>query len=80
LTDRRANEKSFAFGNEKDRRRTVFGFLQNAENLFFGLGGFFGFHHGFFAFDVGLAAFFVFVFVVLFAHKCLYFVRRLRFR
>ena len=33
----------------------------------------------FFTFDVRLAPFFVFVFVVLFAHKCLYFVRALRF-
>jgi hypothetical protein len=45
----------------------------------FSLGGFFRFNDGFFAFDVGLAALFVFVFVVLFAHKCLYFVRVLRF-
>lgn len=34
---------------------------------------------GFFAFDVGLAAFFVFVFIMLFAHKYLYIIRRLRF-
>jgi hypothetical protein len=45
----------------------------------FGLGGLLGLNHRFFAFDVGLAPLFVFVFVVLFAHKCLYFVRVLRF-
>jgi hypothetical protein len=43
------------------------------------LRGFFGFHRGLFPLDVGLAAFFMFVFIVLFAHKCLYFVRGLRF-
>ena len=46
--------------------------------LLFG-GGLFGFDGGLFALDVGLAAFFMFVFIVLFAHKCLYFVRGLRF-
>ena len=40
---------------------------------------FFGLDDGLFAFDVGLAAFFMFVFIVLFAHKCLYIVRGLRF-
>jgi hypothetical protein len=46
--------------------------------LFF-RGGLFGFDRSLFAFEVGLAALFMFVFVVLFAHKCLYFVRGLRF-
>ena len=40
---------------------------------------FFGFDQRFFALDVGFAAFFMFVFIVLFAHKCLYNVRVLRF-
>ena len=44
-----------------------------------GRGLFLRLNDGLFAFDVGLAAFFMFVFVMLFAHKCLYFVRGLRF-
>jgi hypothetical protein len=48
-------------------------------SLRLGFGGLFRLHGGFFAFDVGLAASFVFVFVVLFAHKYLYIVRGLRF-
>lgn len=42
-------------------------------------GGLLRSHDGLFAFDVSLAAFFVFGFVQLFAHKCLYFDRVLRF-
>jgi len=40
---------------------------------------YFGLDDGLFSFDVSLAAFFMFVFVVLFSHKCLYFIRWLRF-
>ena len=38
----------------------------------FGRGGSFGLEGGLFTLDIGLAALFVLVFVVLFAHKCLY--------
>jgi len=41
---------------------------------------YFGLDDGLFSFDVSLAAFFMFVFVVLFTHKCLYFLCWLRFR
>jgi hypothetical protein len=54
-----------------------------AENLRFG-GGFyrpgpFGVDDGLFALDVGLAALFVLIFVILFSHNCLYFRRKKRF-
>jgi hypothetical protein len=51
----------------------------NRKNLLLRLGGLLRSHDGLFAFDVSLAAFFMFSFVQLFAHKCLYFVRVLRF-
>ena len=62
-----------------------------ADGLFFSLtdqnpgsGGFgrglFGKAHSFFALDVVQPAFFLNFFVQLFAHKCLYFVRVMRFR
>jgi hypothetical protein len=53
--------------------------LKTRVGLRLGFCGFFGFHRGLFAFDISLAALFMFVFIVLFAHKCLYFVRVLRF-
>src|SRR5712672_3323990 len=51
----------------------------NHKNLLLRFGGFLRSHDGFFACDVSLAAFFMFSFVQLFAHKCLYFDRVLRF-
>lgn len=42
--------------------------------------GLFGMHRGFFALDVIQTPFFLNFFVQLFAHKCLYFVRGMRFR
>jgi hypothetical protein len=45
----------------------------------FGLRGFFCFRRRLFAFEVALPAFSIFNFVGLSAHKCLYFVRGLRF-
>jgi hypothetical protein len=62
----------------KKAARKSDGFNGFGAQLFF-RGGLFDFDRGLFAFDVGLAALFMFVFVVLFAHKCLYFVRGLRF-
>lgn len=47
---------------------------------FLGRGFFLRFDHGLFALDVSFTAFFMFVFVVLFAHMCLYFLCWLRFR
>ena len=58
-----------AFDSTKD--------LRSSRRL--GLGGFFRPDRCFFAFDVALPASAVFNFVVLFAHKCLYFDRVLRF-
>jgi hypothetical protein len=45
-----------------------------------GGGGFFGHHHFFFALDIVEPAFFLNFFVQLFAHKCLYIDRVMRFR
>jgi hypothetical protein len=47
---------------------------------FFRRGFLLGFDHGLFTLDVSFPAFFMFVFVVLFTHKCLYFLYWLRFR
>jgi hypothetical protein len=50
-----------------------------SQKLLFRFCGFLRFDDRLFTFDVSLAAFFMFSFVQLFAHKCLYFVRVLRF-
>jgi hypothetical protein len=82
LANRRAKEKPSRFNRRYEKGRPEgrpFGWDEMSAGLRLGFAGFFRLHDGLFAFDVGLAAFFVFVFVVLFAHKCLYFARVLRF-